>query len=182
MKLQSIILVLIIIFVQFYICRTLVHAIVCRVVKVLKIPSLGASPLCPVAALRTLLKSSPKGKNLPLFQIQCFGKWVPLTDTRLRKQLSNSIRFLKLQDKNITFHSFRRSGATWAFNSNIPMHHIQSHGTWTSEAVWAYITQDHNASDLVATTFQTTLSYWPTYTWHLGHLVIILCTNIHVTL
>ena len=128
-------------------------------IKVLKIPSLGASPLCPVAALRTLLKSSPKGKNLPLFQIQCFGKWVPLTDTRLRKQLSNSIRFLKLQDKNIIFHSSRRSGATWAFNSNIPMHHIQSHGTWTSEAVWAYITQDHNASDLVATTFQTTLSY-----------------------
>ena len=69
-------------------------------IKVLKIPSLGSSPLCPVAALKTLLKSSPKGKNLPLFQIQCFGKWVPLTDTRLRKQLSNILRFLNLQDKN----------------------------------------------------------------------------------
>ena len=104
-------------------------------IKILKIPSLDSSPLCPVAALKTLLKSSPKGKNLPLFQVQCFGKWVPLTDTRLRKQLSKILKFLQLQDKNITFHSFRRSGATWAFNSNIPMHHIQSHGTWTSEAV-----------------------------------------------
>ena len=128
-------------------------------IKVLKIPSLGSSPLCPVAALKTLLKSSPKGKNLPLFQILCFGNWVPLTDTRLRKQLSKILKFLQLQDKNITFHSFRRSGATCAFNSNIPMQHIQSHGTWTSEAVWAYIIQDHNASDLVATTFQSTLSY-----------------------
>ena len=127
-------------------------------IKILRIPALGSSPLCPVAALKTLLKYSPKGKNLPLFQIQCFGKWVPLTDTRLRKQLSKILAFLKLQDKNITFHSFRCSGATWAFNLNITMHHIQSHDTWMSEAVWAYITQDHNASDLVARTFQTTLS------------------------
>ena len=58
----------------------------------------------------------------------------------------------------MTFHSFRRSGATLAFNSNIPLQHIQSHGTWTSDAVWHYIAQDHNASDMVATAFQHQLS------------------------
>ena len=151
-------------------------------IKMLKIPALGSSPLCPVAALKTLLKSSPKGKNLLLFQIQCFGKWIPLSDTRLRKQLSKILTVLKLQDKSITFHSFHRSGATWAFNSNIPMNHIQSHGTWTSEAVWAYITQDHNASHLVARTFQTTLSRRSTYTWDLGHLAILVFITLYVKL
>ena len=37
----------------------------------LPLPSLGLSPLCPVAALKTLLKIVPAGKNGPLFQIKC---------------------------------------------------------------------------------------------------------------
>ena len=127
-------------------------------IKVLKIPSLKQSSLCPVSALKTLLTITPGHKNSPLFQVKCYGSWVPLSDTRLRKQLSRILTFLNLHTKNITFHSFRRSGATLAFNSNIPLQHIQSHGTWTSDAVWQYISQDHNASDLVATTFQQQLS------------------------
>ena len=126
--------------------------------KVLKIPSLGATQLCPVTAIRQMLKLYKGDKNSPLFQIKCYGNWVPLTDTRLRKFLSKLSKMLGWQNKNITFHSFRRSGATQAFNSNIPMQHIQSQGTWTSEAVWSYITQDHIASDLVATTFKHQLS------------------------
>ena len=126
-------------------------------IKVIKIPSLGTSSICPVAALKAMLKLYKGSSNSPLFQIKCFGRWVPLTDTRLRKALAKMITHLGWTSKNLTFHSLRRSGATWAFNSNIPMHQIQSHGTWTSEAVWSYITQDHNATDVVATTFQNRL-------------------------
>ena len=127
-------------------------------IKALKIPSLGASTLCPVATLKTILRLYQGHHNSPLFQIKCFGKWVPLTDTRLRKFLSKILHILGCQNKNITFHSFRCSAATLAFNSNIPMQHIQSHGTWTSDAVWGYIIQDHEATNLVATTFQNHLS------------------------
>ena len=116
-------------------------------VKVIKIPSLHHSILCLVSALKFLLKSTPGSKNVPLFQIKCFSSWVPLTDTRLRKNLSKILNSLNLHHKNITFHSFRHSCATLDFNSNIPIQHIKSHGTWTSDAVWSYITQDHNASD-----------------------------------
>ena len=77
-------------------------------IKLLKIPSLGASKLCPISALKSLLQFTPSEKNLPLFQIQCYGKWVPLSDSRLRKQLSNILTLVGLQHKNITFHSFRR--------------------------------------------------------------------------
>ena len=127
-------------------------------IRIIKIPSLGSSSICPVAALKAMLKLYPGSPNSPLFQIKCYGRWVPLTDTRVRKCLTKVILILGWSHKNLTFHSLRRSGATWAFNSNIPLHHIQSHGTWTSEAVWSYITQDHRASDIVATTFQHRLS------------------------
>ena len=126
-------------------------------VRLLKIPQLGASPICPIKALTTLLSLTPSGPNRPLFQIKLGHQWVPLSDTRLRKQFSIILARLQLAKSNITFHSLRRSGATWAFNAKVPLQNIQSHGTWTSECVWSYITQDHQASDAVALTFQRSL-------------------------
>ena len=75
-------------------------------------------------------------------------------DTRLRKHFKNIITALNLGQSSLTFHSFRRSGATMAFNSEVPIQDIQSHGTWTSDCVWSYITQNHDASDKVALAFQ----------------------------
>ena len=126
-------------------------------VRLIKIPSLGSSPICPVNALKNLKSLTPKGSNMPLFQVKFRGHWVPLSDTRLRKQFSIILAKLQLQSSNITFHSLRRSGATWAFNSNVSLQNIQSQGTWTSKCVWYYITQDHQASDDVALTFQRLL-------------------------
>ena len=126
-------------------------------VRILKIPHLGTSPLCPVKALKSLLRLAPGSNNSPLFQVQYQGSWVPLTDTRLRKNFSQILKNLHLSGSNITFHSLRRSGASLAFNSHVPLQNIQSHGTWTSECVWSYITQDHNASDQMALAFQSQL-------------------------
>ena len=126
-------------------------------VRILKIPTLYPSPLCPVTALKYMLKHTPSSTNAPLFQISNHGKWVPLTDSRLRKNFTLILTKLSLQNSKITFHSLRRSGATLAFNSKVPIQDIQSHGTWTSDCVWSYITQNHQASDRVALTFQSLL-------------------------
>ena len=115
-------------------------------IKILKVPSLGKSPLCPVSAIKKMLSITTGSSNSPLFKVKCYSKWVPLTDTRLRKTFSQILAKVHSSPPGVTFHSLHRSGATLAFNLNVPMQHIQSHGTWTSEAVWAYITQDHNAS------------------------------------
>ena len=56
-----------------------------------------------------------------------------------------------------TFHSFRRSGGTFAVNANVPMQTIKSHGTWTSNAVWRYITQDQNIYEQVAMVLKAAL-------------------------
>ena len=97
--------------------------------RVLKIPHLGSTPICPVQALKNLLLITPPGRNKPLFQVK--NTSYPLSDTRLRKHFKSILHKLGLSQSSITFHSFRRSGATMAFNSQVPIQDIQSHGTWT---------------------------------------------------
>ena len=53
-------------------------------IKIIKVPALGASLLCPVMALKVLLKVTPNHPNLPLFQIKQSQSWLPLTDTKVR--------------------------------------------------------------------------------------------------
>ena len=127
-------------------------------IRLIKIPFLQGSPLCPVTALQVILRSVPGSNNSPLFQIKSKGAWVPLTESRVRKHFSLVLNKLGLQESNFTFHSFRRSGATLAFNQNVSLQNIKAHGTWTSDAVWSYISQDSQVSDEVATSFQKIIS------------------------
>ena len=132
-----------------------------NVVKILKIPQLGSNPICPVKATKKLMAITPGSNNHPLFQFKSSKGWVPLTDTQVRRNFRIILQKLNLSNSHLTFHAFRRSGATYAFNSNVDLQHIQSHGTWTSECVWKYITLDHQASGQVASTFKKQL-YIPT--------------------
>ena len=49
--------------------------------------------------------------------------------------------------------TFRRTGATWAFDSNVPLEHIIEHGNWKSDAVWHYLQQPSLAPTRVPSTF-----------------------------
>ena len=128
-------------------------------VKILKLPFLSHSPLCPVTTVKNMLMLTPGHQDTPLFQIKnARVQWVPLTDTQTRRNFTQVLTRLGLQDSGMSLHIFRRSGASLAFNSNVSLQNIQSHGTWTSDCVWRYIVQDHNASQQVAEAFQALLS------------------------
>ena len=127
-------------------------------IRILKMPALRTSPLYPVQAIKNLLLLTTGSKNAPLFQIKNeFAQWVPLTDTKVRRNFAQILSRLGLQNSGMSLHTFRRSGATLAFNSNVLIQNIQSHDTWTSDCVWRYIIQDHNASQQVADTFKNLL-------------------------
>ena len=127
-------------------------------IKFINIPCLVGSILCPVAAIKNVLKLTPGSPDAPLFQIRFRSTWVPLTDSRVRKHFSSILKKLNLHNCGFTFHSFRRAGATWAFNNNVSLQNIKQHGTWSSECVWSYIIQDCNTSSEVANTFKSLLS------------------------
>ena len=65
---------------------------------------------------------------------------------------------LDLQGSGFTLYTFRRSDATFAFNNNVDLQNIQRHGTWTSDCVWRYMTDNVNTADQVAEMFKMKLS------------------------
>ena len=98
------------------------------------IPALGQSPLCPVVAILAMFDLFPADKDSPLFQIPVAGSLTPLTDSMARKHLKQVSTALVLV-KPLTFHDFRRAGASWAFQHGVPIQDIQALGTWTSQCV-----------------------------------------------
>ena len=126
--------------------------------KLITVPKITGSPLCPVSAISNLLLLTPRGSNLPLFQYKVGNNWVLLTDARVRRHLNLILDRLGLADAGFTFHSFRRSGATFVFNNDVALQNIQRHGTWTSDCVWRYITDSVDCGEQVADMFRAKLS------------------------
>ena len=126
-------------------------------IKLITIPRIPNSTICPVMALSNLLAITPKGSNLPLFQFKVFGTWVPLTDNRVRCHFTLILAKLDLAYSGFTSHTFQRSGSTFAFNNDVTLQNIQRHGTWTSDCVWRYITDSVDAGEQVANMFRLKL-------------------------
>ena len=103
------------------------------------IPVLPGCKLCPVAALKCMLAMVPGSQDDPLFSICRQGRWLPLTDSIVRKHLKCVSCILSWQHLHITFHTFRRSGASWAFQHGVPMDAIKEQAIWKSDCVWRYI-------------------------------------------
>ena len=112
------------------------------------IPSVPGSILCPVTALKTMISTYPAGPNRPMFMV--YDKHdnqslVTLTACNVRQTLSNVLHQLGINPLHHGFHTFRRSAATLAFQSKIPLTTIQAQGTWSSDSVWRYIYNQNNA-------------------------------------
>ena len=134
-------------------------------VKLLHIPVLN-NHLCPVTAIRNVMALSPQGSNVPLFQYKTHLGWAPVTDNQVRANLRNILLSLNLSSSHVTFHSFRRSGATFAFNNNVPLQAIKHQGTWTSDCVWKYIVDSADAGSKVAETF-----HWDVFSYFIQILI-----------
>ena len=87
---------------------------------------LPGSKLCPVTALKHMLAIVPGYQDDPLFSICRQGCWVPLTDSIVRKHLKRITRMLGWEHMQITFHTFRRSGVSWAFQHGVPIYAIKT--------------------------------------------------------
>ena len=122
-------------------------------IRTIPLPWLRDSPLCPVTSLYTLLQTQSGTTNDPVFRISRSHGLVPLTNSVARKYLTSLSAMLHLAPK-LTFHDFRRSGATWAFQHGVPLQQIMHHGTWKSDAIWSYIQNVPTASSSVSHTFQ----------------------------
>ena len=129
---------------------------------VLTLPRLRGSPLCPVKALKKAMAMYNPTGDQPLFQVYSAGRWQVIIDSRIRKVLSKLNSKLGFHPHHFSFHCFRRSGASLAYNSHMPIQKIKHHGSWTSDCVWKYIQADQNFSKDIAMSFVEVIRSAPT--------------------
>ena len=117
---------------------------------------LGSSKLCPVAVPKHMFAQAPASKNSPLFLVYRQGLFVPLAHSAAGKHLKVVSAMLNISP-HLTFHSFRKSATTWAFQYGVSLQEIMKHGTWSSTTVWRYIKSVPSSSSQVSRTFQSHL-------------------------
>ena len=103
-----------------------------------QLPKLENVYLCPVRALSVLLASRKLPSTAPLFANN-FPTFTQVIDTHVRDALRKVLTLLDIPHSGHVFHTFRRSGATFAFHHNASLQDIMAHGLWRSSAVWLYL-------------------------------------------
>ena len=118
---------------------------------IIQLPSISTFFLCPIRALRALIRSRPLSDDGPLLACVQFPHH-QVIDTVVRDALRTVLLHRGLPTKGYSFHTFR-SGASFAFDHNVKIQNIMYHGTWRSSAVWSYIQQSSHSSSIVPLTF-----------------------------
>ena len=103
-----------------------------------QISQLPNSDLCPVTTIQSLLDSRPLPPTSRLFVHQKPDCLVVI-DTTIRDALKSVLLHIGHPSEGFGFHAFRRSGASVAFDHQVPLEHIMAHGLWRSNAVWNYL-------------------------------------------
>lgn len=119
--------------------------------KVLLVPYSGSPvecPLCPVTAVRNLLHSIPYKPDLPLFAYYEGNKLKWWFHTSFTSHLKKLLDLAGFDAVDYSCHSFRRGGASFAFEMGMHFLDIKQRGDWASNAVEKYI---HMSNDHVKT-------------------------------
>ena len=103
------------------------------------IPAIPGSRLCPILALRRHLAFNPGPVSAPLFSVFSGSGLAPITYKQFCIFLSRVLSKLHLDPSLYSPHSFRRGGATFAFDCHIPSEIIKLRGDWKSDAYLVYL-------------------------------------------
>ena len=124
--------------------------------QIIQLPVSGNIFSCSVRALNVLLSSRPLSQSDPLF-----ANRYPLTITILIHMLNMFMclkQVLTLSEYvpiGHGFHMFRRSGVTHAFDHNLAIQNIMTHGLWRSSSIWTYLQNAPQAASIIPHTFST---------------------------
>ena len=134
--------------------KTLQDSNACHTVQ---LPEIENPYLCPVRYVRLLLRSRNLSPDSPLF-VNNFPPFNQVIDSHIRDALKKILTHLNISPHVHGFHTFHRSGPTLAFDNNISLQNIISHGLWRSLAVWTYLQNTSTAPSVIPTTFASLIS------------------------
>lgn len=105
------------------------------------LPFIPSSPPCPVSALHNHFRLNNLAPSDFLFSVKTSNTSSPrpLTYRNFTSFLSKVIALLDLDPQSFSPHSFRRGGASFAFECNVPAELIKFQGDWRSDAYLVYL-------------------------------------------
>ena len=105
------------------------------------LPVIPGSILCPVAALHTHLKLNQVPASAPLFSVLASDSESvqAITYPQFSRFLARSLQAIGADPSEFSPHSFRRGGATFAFDCGLPAELIKLQGDWRSDAYLVYL-------------------------------------------
>ena len=112
--------------------------------------------LCPVRALKALLRSSKHPPTYPLFATHT-PPFNHILDSHIRQALKTILSIRNISHTGHGFHTFRRSGATLALEHSIPHQNIMSHGLCQSSGVWTYLQNASHSPSIIPSTFASVI-------------------------
>ena len=100
------------------------------------LPFIPNSPLCPVSALINHFRLNRLASSDFLFSVKSSHASPPrpITYRNFTSFLSKVITKLDLDSQSFSPHSFRRGGASFAFECNVPAELMKFQGDWRSDA------------------------------------------------
>lgn len=105
--------------------------------------------LCPIRAVLSHFGASPLSTDRPLFNFSLAGSEVFFSHSMFVKHLKLCLTKARIDHKNFSTHSFRRGGASYAFEIGLPPLLIKQRGDWSSSAYERYVFLSDNT---IATT------------------------------
>ena len=108
-------------------------------IHVVPLTSIPHSPLCLVTAIHQYFSLLPAIPDDPFFCLPTATSLTPVTASFFTTTLKRLISKIGLTPANYSPHSFRRGGATFAFQAGAPEHLLQLHGDWRSDAYKHYL-------------------------------------------
>ena len=113
-----------------------------RVVQI-PLPLIPDSPLCPVIAIQrafSLVPNVPPHSQAFMWQDAASLRFKIFTYSKFLQRLRSALHALGLPARDYACHSFRRGGASFAFQAGLPVKLIKILGDWHSDAVLLYLT------------------------------------------
>ena len=105
----------------------------------LPLPRIPGSLLCTVAALVNHVRINQVHQDMPLFSVRPANSVSPITFAHVNSFLARVIKSVGLDSTCYSPHSFRRGGATFAFEAHVPSELIKAQGDWRSDCYFIYV-------------------------------------------